>query len=70
VAFTDVSGNAVITAVPLASAVPASTSAIAYNAVVGIPIGASTAVFTYAALSWSSTGGYTEIISSPQVVAF
>jgi hypothetical protein len=68
VAFSDAAGNAVVTATPIASAAPGSTSAIAYNAVVACPVGAATAIVTMAALTWSSTGGYSEVISSPQVM--
>lgn len=69
VAFSDVNGNAVVTYVPVASAA-AVAAFTEYSAVVGVPLGAATAVFTYCALQWSSTGGYTEVVSSPLVVAF
>jgi len=70
VAYLDIAGNAIVTHVPIASAVPTSTSAIQYSAVSGVPLGAVTAVFTFAALTWAATGGYTLTVSSPQVVAF
>jgi hypothetical protein len=69
VAFTDLNGNAVVTYVPIASAA-AVAAYTQYCAVVGVPLGAAYGVFTYCALSWSSTGGYTEVVSSPSVVAF
>ena len=68
VAFSDAAGGALLTYVPIASAAAASTSAILYNAVVGVPVGAVTAIVTLAAYNWVSTGGYTLTVSSPEVL--
>jgi hypothetical protein len=68
VAFSDASGNAVQTWTPLASAAAASTSAILYSYCVACPVGSATAVVTLGAYSWTSTGGYTLVMSSPAVL--
>lgn len=68
VAFSDAAGNAVLTWTPVASAAAASPSAILYSNVVAVPVGASTAIVTLGAYSWTSTGAYTEVMSSPQVL--
>jgi hypothetical protein len=36
---------------------------------VGVPYGAVKATISMAALSWAAVGGYTVVLSSPQVVA-
>ncbi len=68
--FKDAAGNTVVTVTPYASAVPASTSAIQYNATVGVPVGAATANVIFGALAWASVGGYSVIMSSPIVLGF
>jgi hypothetical protein len=67
VTFTDTAANTVVTTAA-ASAAAGSTSAIQYNTVVGVPVGSSTAVVTFGAYNWTSTGGYTVTYSSPQVL--
>lgn len=70
VTFKDAAGNTIVTVTPYASAVPASTSAIQYNASVGVPVGAATAVVIFGALAWGSVGGYTVVMSSPIVLGY
>ena len=69
VAYSDGAGNAVITHIPIASAA-AVAAYTEYVAQTMVPVGAATAIFTFAALQWSSTGGYTEIVSSPVILAY
>jgi hypothetical protein len=54
---------------PLASAAPASTRAIQYSYASGVPDYAATAVVTFGAYSWTATGGYSIVASSPNVSA-
>jgi hypothetical protein len=70
ISYKDASGNAIITVTPIASAAAASTSAIMYNACIGCPVNATTAVVTFGAYSWTSTGGYSLIMSSPVVLGY
>jgi hypothetical protein len=67
VVFEDSLGNSVLTVIPIAAATAASTSAIQYNATVGVPVGAATAVVEMGTLAYSSTGGYTLVLSSPLI---
>lgn len=70
VVFKDAAGNTVLTVTPVADAVPASTSAIGYNATVGVPDSAVSAVVSFANLHWASTGGYSCVLSSPVVLGY
>jgi hypothetical protein len=68
VSFTDAAGNAIVTATPIASAV-APTAFTAFTSAVAIPGMARTASVSFAALSWSATGGYSVVMASPQVMS-
>ncbi len=70
VVFKDAAGNAIgQPSVPVAGAVAADASNhYQFNATVGVPVGARTAVVTMAKLTWASTGGYSCVLSHPLIV--
>lgn len=68
VTFKDAAGSTIVTATPYADAA-AVASATYYSACLPVPDGAVTAKVIFGYLHWASTGGYSTILQSPQVVA-
>jgi hypothetical protein len=66
VTFKDALGNSIVTVTPYADAAGVA-SVTAYNAVITVPDDAATAKVILGYTHWSSTGGYSNVLSSPNV---